>query len=124
MDVTPIIPSDRQVIQAYGGGTFRISGEVFQGAVLVFPDRVQSWGVAGMDEVSVDSLRPVIEEQPPVELLLLGCGPRMQLVPARLRQALREAGVVIEAMDTGSACRTYMVLLAEARRVAAALLPV
>jgi uncharacterized protein len=47
----------------------------------------------------------------------------MQLVPPALRQALRAQGVVIDAMDTGAACRTYNVLLAEDRRVAAALLP-
>jgi uncharacterized protein len=47
----------------------------------------------------------------------------MQLVPAALRQRLRAAGIVVDAMDTGAACRTYAVLLAEDRRVAAALLP-
>ena len=47
----------------------------------------------------------------------------MQLVPPALRPALREAGIVVDAMDTGAACRTYNVLLAEDRRVAAALLP-
>ena len=57
-------------------------------------------------------------------VLLLGCGARMVLVPPALREALRAAGVVIEPMDTGGACRTYNVLLAEDRQVAAALLPV
>jgi uncharacterized protein len=37
---------------------------------------------------------------------------------------LREAGVVVEPMDTGAACLTYNVLMAEGRRVAAALIPV
>ena len=59
-----------------------------------------------------------------VEILLLGCGPRMAPVPRPLRETLRAAGIVIEAMDTGAACRTYNVLMSEGRRVAAALIAV
>ena len=51
-------------------------------------------------------------------------GPKMALVPSSLRAALREAGVVVEPMDTGAACRTYNVLMAEGRHVAAALIAV
>ena len=54
--------------------------------------------------------------------LLLGCGARMMPVSPTLRQALKSVGISLEAMDTGAACRTYNVLLAEDRRVAAALL--
>jgi uncharacterized protein len=43
-------------------------------------------------------------------------------VPSALRQGLRAGGIVVDAMDTGAACRTYNVLLAEERRVAAALI--
>jgi uncharacterized protein len=46
----------------------------------------------------------------------------MPVAPA-LRAALKEAGIAVEPMDTGAACRTYTVLVAEDRRVAAALLP-
>jgi len=37
---------------------------------------------------------------------------------------LKSIGLALEVLDTGSACRTYNVLLAEGRRVAAALMPV
>ena len=57
-----------------------------------------------------------------IDLLLLGCGARMAMVPAGVRQHLRAAGVVVESMDTGAACRTYNVLMADGRRVAAALI--
>jgi uncharacterized protein len=56
--------------------------------------------------------------------MLLGCGPRMLLLPPPLRQTLRAAGIVSEVMDTGAACRTYNVLLAEGRQVCAAMLAV
>jgi len=124
VDVTPIIPADRQVIDGYGPGQFRISGIVHAGPVLVFPDHVEDWAVSALSDVGVATLRPVIEAEPKVEILLLGTGARMGLLPSRIRQELRAAGIVVDIMDSGAACRTYNVLLSEARRVAAALLPV
>ncbi len=122
MDVTPLIPADRQVIDSYGARGFHVSGAAYDGAILVFPDATQNWPVAGLDEVSAESLQPVVAHGG-IDILLLGCGRRMQPVPPRLRQELRACGIVIDAMDTGAACRTYNILLAEERRVAAALLP-
>lgn len=122
MDVTPIIPADRQVIDSYGAHGFHVSGAAHEGAILVFPDATLAWNATTLAEVSAESLAPVIEHGE-VEILLLGCGPRMHPVAPALRQRLRTAGIVVDAMDTGAACRTYNVLLAEGRRVAAALLP-
>lgn len=123
MDVTPDIPEGRQIIQGYGDLRFRITNEVYEGSVLVFPDRTLAWPVQSFEQVTAESLEPV-RAAAEVEVLLLGCGTRMQLVPQALRAPLREAGVVIEPMDTGAACRTYNVLMAEERRVAAALIAV
>jgi uncharacterized protein len=122
VDVTPIIPVGRQVIDSYGATGFRVSGAAYDGAILVFPDATEPWAVTSVADITVESLAPVIARGA-VQILLLGCGRRMQPVPATLRQALRAAGIVVDAMDTGAACRTYNILLAEDRRVAAALLP-
>ena len=122
MDVTPIIPAGRQVIESYGSDGFRISGVLHAGAVLVFPDRTVAWPAASLAELSADSFAPVAERGG-IEILLLGCGRRAAPVPPSWRSGLRSAGIVLDAMDTGAACRTYNVLLAEGRRVAAALLP-
>lgn len=122
MDVTPLIPADRQVIDSYGKDGFHVSGAGYGGAILVFPDGTQRWEVAEFAEVTVASLEPVIARGN-VQILLLGCGRRFQPVPSAVRRALREAGVTVDAMDTGAACRTYNILLSEDRRVAAALLP-
>jgi uncharacterized protein len=99
-----------------------VSGVAYEGAIIVFPDRTLAWPAATAAEITLESLKPVIEHGG-VEILLLGCGRRMRPVPPALRQGLRQAGIVVDAMDTGAACRTYSVLLAEERRVAAALLP-
>jgi uncharacterized protein len=119
MDLTPLVQPGTQVIERYGADGFRVSGQVYQGAVLVFPDRTVVWEDAA---VTAESLAPVVGHGG-VELLLLGLGRRMLPVAAALRAALRASGIAVEAMDTGAACRTYNVLLAEGRRVAAALLP-
>jgi len=121
LDVTPLVAKDRQVIESYGASGFRVSGNSYDGAVLVLPQATYSWPVAGLADLSATSLAPVIDAG--VQILLLGCGRHMVPVPPKLRQELRDHGVVIDAMDTGAACRTYNVLLAEDRRVAAALLP-
>lgn len=126
MDVTPLIPAGRQIIESYGEGRFRVSGTVIEGSILVFPERTLRWPVGSLDALTADSLEEVSQagEAGDVTLLLLGCGVRMAPVPADLRRRLRAAGVVIEPMDTGAACRTYNVLMAEGRQVAAALIAV
>jgi uncharacterized protein len=123
MDVTPLIPAGRQVIEDYGRHGFRVSGVPYEGPVLVLPEQSRSWDVAAFDDLATDSFGPIVEADPRPELLLIGSGDRMKLLPSRLRQSIRMSGIVIEVMDTGAACRTYNVLLGEGRRVAAALFP-
>ena len=122
MEITPAIPGDRQVIAGYGAGMFRISGVVHNSSIIVFTDRTIAWPVQSLDGLTIDSLAPVRDADPAVEVLLLGVGGQNALVPSALRQALRDAGIVLDSMDTGAACRTYNVLMAEDRRVAAALI--
>ena len=126
MDVTPLIPQGKQVIDAYGDGGFRVSGTRVEGSVIVFPDRLFVWSAAALAEVTAATLDAVKTAgmAGQVDLLLLGTGSRMAQIDRGLRQDLRVAGVVIEVMDTGAACRTYNVLLAEGRKVAAALIAV
>jgi uncharacterized protein len=121
MDMTPTVPAGRQLIERYGPSGFRISGVIWRGPVLVFPDQTLPWTTAA-GALSLETLRPVVVHGG-VEILLLGLGSRMSTVARDLRASLREQGIAIEPMDTGAACRTYNVLAAEDRRVAAALLP-
>jgi uncharacterized protein len=123
MEITPLIPGDRQVIQGYGRDRFRISGEEHAGPLLVFPDRVVAWTATRIEELSVESFEDVLRAEPKVEILILGCGERTTFPPPALRRELRRRGIAIEAMGTAAACRTYNVLLSEERRVAAALIP-
>jgi uncharacterized protein len=122
MELTPLVRADRQVIERYGASGFRVAGVVYRGAILVFPDCTLPWAAASTAAISWESLAPVVEHGG-VQILLLGLGRTMGAIPRDLRTPFRAAGIVLEAMDTGAACRTFNVLLAEDRRVAAALLP-
>ena len=124
MDITPAVPAGRQVVESYGGGRFRVSGMSFEGSVLVLPERTVPWDVDRLEDVTPERLRPILDLGSEIEILLLGCGSAWAPVAPELRDAVRAHGVVLEPMDTGAASRTYNVLLAEGRRVAAALIAV
>jgi uncharacterized protein len=118
MDLTPLVQPGRQMVERYGPGGFRISGTIYKTPILVFPERTIEWPGGALTEAG---LAAIIEDGA-VELLLLGLGRRIAPVAPALRQALRAHGIAVEPLDTGAACRTYNVLMAEDRRVAAALL--
>ena len=125
MDVTPLIPQGQQIIQAYANGHFRVSGQVYHGPVIVFTDRVVPWPAAhSADALTLDDFAVLFPEIENLDVVLLGCGAKMLPIPFALRQSLKERGLAVEFMDTGAACRTYNVLMAEGRRVATALMPV
>jgi uncharacterized protein len=121
LDITPLVPEDRQIVQSYGSGHFKVSRIDYQGSVIILPNQTISWDVNILDDVNLESLAPVIAEDPRIEILLIGCGDMMQLLPRTLMDKFRQKGLAIDAMDTGAACRTYNILAAEGRRVAAGL---
>ncbi|HXV22848.1 MAG TPA: Mth938-like domain-containing protein [Alphaproteobacteria bacterium] len=124
MDLTPLVPAGRQMIDSYGDGRFTVSGTVYVGSILVFPERTLAWRVGAIAEVDPENFGPIIAAREVLEVVLLGCGARLTDVPRALRQELRRSGLNVEFMDTGAACRTYNVLALEDRRVAAALIAV
>ena len=116
-------PAQVQYIRNYGPGRFKISDREWLSPVLVTPTVTHPWTVTRAEDLSLDSLAPLREAAVPTELLVLGCGARAVFVLPAMRAALKAAGMGLEVVDTGSACRIYNVLLAEGRRVAAALIP-
>ncbi len=120
MDITPLIPGGRQVIDSYGPGRFQVSLQQYTSSILVTESWTRPWPVQGFGNITLESLAPVLATE--AEVLLIGAGERMQLLPPSLRQTLREAGIAVDIMDTGAACRTYNLLLGDGRRVAGALL--
>ena len=106
----------------YGGGVFRIGGIEHRGSLLILSRGVFAWPVADAPEANEATLAPVLGEGPAAGFLLLGTGATQVFPPRALREAFAKAGIGLEVMDTGAACRTYNVLLAEGRVFAAALI--
>lgn len=112
-------------IDSYGAGGFRLAGAWHAGSVLILGDEARAWPVAGLGELTADSLAPVLEAgRAEVEFLLLGLGAANALPPREVRQRFAQAGIGLEFMDTPGACKLYNVLTAEGRRLAAALIAV
>lgn len=111
-------------IDAYGNGGFRFAGISHRGGLLCLPSGMFAWPVTTPGEVTLESLAQVLAVADDVDVLLIGIGPDIAAIPRELREALRERKVIVEAVNTGSAIRTYNVLLAEERAVAAALIAV
>ncbi|MCC3305009.1 Mth938-like domain-containing protein [Sneathiella sp. HT1-7] len=123
-DISGLPQEGQQLINGYGDGGFRVSGVWYEGSVLILPEKTENWSLADIDGISLDSLASLIEKSDEIEILLIGCGDGMAYIEDDIRNALREKGIVIDAMGTGAAVRTYNVLLLERRRVAAALIAI
>jgi uncharacterized protein len=104
----------------YGEGFVLVNGERHEANLIVLPDRIVPWNVAGFDALKETDFQVFAEMN--LEILLLGTGPKQRFPHPRLSQALAAKRVGVEAMDMRAACRTYNILMAEERRVAAAIL--
>ncbi len=114
-------PVTINVVRGYGPGVIRIGDRSFARSVIVTPTTlIEDWRPPGIAELLAEDLEPLLRLRP--EVLLIGSGLR-QVFPERATMAaLYSAGLGFEVMDTGAACRTYNVLAAEGRNVAAALI--
>jgi uncharacterized protein len=111
-------------LTAYGDGGFRFAGARHEGSVLVLNGELHAWSLEALAAATPEHFDPVFAADPVPELVLLGAGPRMARAPAPVAQRFRDAGVGLEVMDTGAACRVYATLAGEGRRFAAALIAV
>jgi uncharacterized protein len=108
-------------IQSYGPGRVVIKGEIHRSSLLVMPDRVvPHWRPACIAELEAGDLAQLAAYQP--EIVILGTGKRQHFPPPAIYRKLAEQGIGLEVMNTGAACRTYNILMAEDRRVLAALI--
>ncbi|PDT39980.1 hypothetical protein CO656_19445 [Sinorhizobium sp. FG01] len=114
----------RAPIDAYGNGGFRFADMSHRGSVLLLPSGVYAWDVAEGDPLGIEKFRRVLGEAHAIEVLLVGTGRDIRPLPADLKATLKAADISSDPMNTGAAVRTYNVMLAESRAVAAALIAV
>ena len=114
----------RHIIDTYGNGGFRFAGMSHRGSLLLLPSGVRAWDVTAARAIDRTSLHPVQAEAAGIELLLVGTGLDIAAIDPALRGWLKDAGIGLDVMQTGAAARTYNILVAENRKVAAALIVV
>lgn len=108
-------------IRAYQPGQLQINEKIFQRSVIVTPDQlIEHWPVSTITQLTPASLTIISDLKP--DILLIGTGSKLTLIPIEIYGALLNQHIGVEVMDTAAACRTYNALSAEARNVAAALI--
>ena len=114
------VPGAANVINAYGEGYVMVNGARHDSSVIVMAGEVRPWrasSFAALTAADFDVLGNL-----GLEIVVLGTGPKQRFPHPRLTAALARAGIGVEVMDVQAACRTYNILVAEERKVAAALL--
>lgn len=108
------------IFTAYGDDYVAVLGERHEKSLIVLPEQVLAWEAASFDALAPGHFASLAGMQ--LEVVLLGTGPRLRFPNPAVTRALTDARVGLEVMDLKAACRTYNVLVAEHRKVAAALL--
>lgn len=114
----------RAPLDAYGDGGFRFANMSHRGSLLCVPSGIYGWSLTDPSQFDAAAFERVFAEHEDIEVLLIGTGSELRPLPAQLKTAFREAGILADPMSTGAAVRTFNVLLSEDRAVAAALLAV
>lgn len=119
--VAPHLPRQAP-IDAYGDGGFRFAGMSHRGSLLSLPRSMSAWPVETAAGLTSSTLAAILKHANELDFVLIGTGADPWPMPDRLKAPFRERHISIDAMPSGAAVRTYNVLLAEGRRVAAALI--
>ncbi|OGA18401.1 MAG: hypothetical protein A3I63_02985 [Betaproteobacteria bacterium RIFCSPLOWO2_02_FULL_66_14] len=124
MKLTPSGPlpghSALNLINGYGSGYVLVNNARHEANLIVLPERVLAWSAQSFDALAVADFERLAELD--LEIVLLGTGARLRFPRPELTRPLVAARIGLEVMDLQAACRTYNFLMAESRKVAAALL--
>lgn len=114
----------RAPIDAYGNNGFRFADMSHRGSLLCLPSGIHGWEATNIDDLSQEYFAKIIEQASEIQVLLIGTGDGMRVLPPHLKAMFREAGISVDTMSTGAAVRTYNIMLTEDRAVAAAFIAV
>lgn len=108
-------------ILAYGPGFFQVNEERLERSIMLSSGFLnRDWAPQSFEELRVRHFEPLLTKAP--ELLIVGTGNRQHFLPDELSRTFLSRAIGLEVMDTAAACRTFNVLAAEDREVAAALI--
>ncbi|WP_456408332.1 Mth938-like domain-containing protein [Thiolapillus sp.] len=113
--------NSKYLIEAYESGCIRVGNTEFRHNLLLMPDKLRDpWALQALETLAAEDIALLASHSP--DIILLGSGERQLFPHPSLFAPLMEAGIGYEIMPTHAACRTYNILLAEDRRVLAALI--
>ena len=113
--------SEQNMFTGYGIGYVMVNQMRYERSLIILPDRIiEDWPAQTFEQLAVAHFEQLLSLQP--EIVLLGTGASLRFPHPSLTKVLITAKIGVEVMDTSAACRTYNILTAEGRRVAAALL--
>ena len=111
----------KQLITGYSKDWISINNLIYPQSLVVLPDELMlGWVVSDFESLNQAHFDCLLPHQP--EVVLLGTGAKHRFIRPQIIQALTDANIPVECMTTDAACRTYNILMAEGRKVAAALI--
>ncbi len=113
-------PTALNTFTGYGPGFVLVNDQRYESSLVVMPEHLQPWQAADFSSLEAAHFEQIVSLRP--EMVLLGTGDKLRFPHPSLTRALAQARIGLEVMDIQAACRTYNILMAEERKVAAALL--
>jgi uncharacterized protein len=118
MDITPVIPKNRNVINGYGLEGFKVNDRLIKNSIILTPNQIVEVKINSIEDFFEQNLKNIFNIDP--EILLIGTGDYHQIISSHLKDKIKTIypQISIDEMTTGSACRTYNILMMEDRNVA------
>ncbi len=114
-------PVEKNIFSGYGSGYVVVNKKKYENSMITMPDKIiEDWQASTVEKLTEEHFKLLIPYEP--EIILLGTGATLRFPSLLVTKNLLESKIGIEVMDTNAACRTYNILMAEGRNVAAALL--
>ncbi|HEX6827516.1 MAG TPA: Mth938-like domain-containing protein [Burkholderiales bacterium] len=114
-------PGNLNAITGYGEDYVMVNTVRHERSLVVTPQQViADWPVSAIETLAPEQVAMLVGLD--AEIVLLGTGRRLAFPPPRVLAPLAQARIGVEVMDSRAACRTYNILMAEGRKVAAAII--
>lgn len=114
-------PVEKNIFSGYGSGYVVVNNKKYENSMITMPDKIiADWQASTVEKLTEEHFKLLIPYEP--EIILLGTGATLRFPSPLVTKNLLESKIGFEVMDTNAACRTYNILMAEGRNVAAALL--
>jgi uncharacterized protein len=121
MDITQDFADAKYIITGYKPGCVLINNEPHQHSFITSPESlITPWEVTDIKDLNEATLSPILKDQP--EIMIIGTGETLVLPEPKIIALFAQHRIGLETMNTGAACRTYGILIAEGRNATAGII--